>query len=362
VAEARLRKLREEVAALERSRPVVPVAMAVEEGKVEDLRVHVRGSHLNLGPVVPRRFPRALAGEGQAPIDAKQSGRLQLAEWLTRPDHPLTARVFVNRVWLGHFGEGLVRTPDNFGRLGERPANQPLLDWLAVRFVRDGWSVKRLHRLILLSGAYQMSTAYDARAAQADADNRLHWRMNRRRMEAEQLRDSLLAVSGRLDRTTGGSLLTVPDHHYVSVSARYDRYDSPRRSLYLPVIRSDVYSVFQAFDFADPSVPNGRRDTTTVAPQALFMLNGKLAREESARLAQTLLAFPCDDAGRVSAACERLYSRPASGHDVDRALDFLRRYEETLRGQKVADAECRPRAWQGLCRVLLASNEFIFIE
>jgi cytochrome c553 len=362
--EAQILKLREAVAARDQARPVVPMAMAVEEGQVGDLRVLVRGSHLNLGPLVPRRFPQILAGESQRPLDARQSGRLQLAEWLTRPDHPLTSRVFVNRVWLGHFGEGLVRTPDNFGNLGDRPTNQPLLDWLAVRFVSDGWSVKKLHRLILLSNTYQMSTAYDARSAQTDPDNRLHWRMNRRRMEAEQVRDSLLAVGGRLDRMMGGSLLTVPDHNYVVnvSSVTYDRYDTPRRSIYLPVIRSDVYSVFQAFDFADPSVTNGRRDTTTVAPQALFMLNAKPALEGSRDLAQRLLALPGDDAGRVSAAYERLYSRPASQHDVQRALEFVRRYEKALAEKKVAAAECRLRAWQGLCRVLLASNEFIFIE
>src|SRR5262249_37816603 len=161
---------------------------------------------------------------------------------------------------------------------------------------------------------------------------------NRRRMEAEQLRDSLLAVSGKLDRATGGSLLTVPDHSYVvnTSSVTYDRYDTPRRSIYLPVIRSDVYSVFQAFDFADPSVTNGRREATTVAPQALFMLNSKLAQDESKELANRLLALPGDDDGRVSAAYERLYSRPPTDRDVRRALDFVQSYEKTLAGQKVA--------------------------
>lgn len=360
--EPAVRRQREEIASLDKARPVVPMAMAVEDGTIEDLRVHIRGSHLNLGATVPRRFPRVLADEKPAAFGAKESGRLQLAEWLTRPDHPLTARVFVNRVWLGHFGEGLVRTPDNFGRLGDRPVNQPLLDWLAVRFVRDDWSMKQLHRLILLSNTYRMSTTHDARAALADPDNRLHWRMNRRRMDAEQLRDSLLFVSGRLDRALGGTLLTVADHSYVSVHRNYDQYDSPRRSLYLPVIRSDLYGVFQAFDFADPSVPNGRRDTTTVAPQALFMLNGKLVQEESKRLATLLLALSGDDAGRVRAAHERLYARPATETDVARALDFVQRYEAALAAQNVAATERRPRAWQGLCRVLLASNEFVYIE
>jgi cytochrome c553 len=357
-----LRALKNDLVAAEKSRPDLPMAMAVADGKVEDLPIHVRGSHLTLGPVVPRRFPRILAGEDQRPLDAKQSGRLQLARWLTRPDNPLTARVFVNRVWLGHFGEGLVRTPDNFGRLGERPTNQALLDWLAVQFVQNGWSVKQLHRLIVLSSSYQMSTAYDAAAARADPDNRLQWRMNRRRMDAEQLRDSILAVSGGLDRTMGGSLLNVADHRYVSVHANFDRYNSQRRSLYLPVVRSDVYNVFQAFDFADPSLPNGRRETTTVAPQALFMLNGKLVREECERLARSLLVLPGDDSHRVSAAYDRLYSRVATNVEVENALRFVTEYEQELAWQKVAEGERRPRAWQGLCRVLLASNEFVFIE
>src|SRR5262249_48079111 len=153
-----------------------------------------------------RRFPRIIAGLNQPPIDPKRSGRQELAAWLTRPEHPLTSRVMVNRLWKWHFGEGLVRSPDNFGKLGDRPVNQPLLDWLAVQFVKRGWSIKAMHRLLMLSSTYQMSTAYDERAATFDPENRLHWRMNRRRLDAEEIRDAILAVSGSLDATMGGSL------------------------------------------------------------------------------------------------------------------------------------------------------------
>jgi hypothetical protein len=360
---AELKRLRDDLATLEKARPQVPEALAVEEGTVGNVRVHLRGSHLTLGKEVSRQFPRILAGTAPTAIGEKQSGRLQLAEWLTRPDHPLTARVLVNRLCHHHFGAGLVRTPDNFGKLGDRPVHQPLLDWLAVRFVEGGWSVKAMHRLLMLSSTYQMSTAYDEQAASADPDNRLHWRMNRRRLEAEAVRDALLAVSGRLDRTMGGSLFQGGNRAYVPgyPNSSYDKYDFNRRSVYLPVIRSDLYPVFQAFDFADPSVPNGVRAVTTVAPQALFMMNSKLMREQSRHLAEVLLGRrDLDDAGRIRVAYERAYGRPPSAAETGRALDFVRRCE-----QAAADvaAGARPlRAWQSLCRVLLAANEFIYVE
>jgi mono/diheme cytochrome c family protein len=360
-----LKRLRDDLAALEKSLPPLPEAMGVTEGTVTNLRIHLRGNHLTLGQEVPRQFPRILAGERQTPIAGKQSGRLQLAEWLTRPDHPLTARVLVNRVWHWHFGAGLVRSTDNFGTLGDRPVNQPLLDWLAVRFVEGGWSLKRLHREIMLSCTYQMSSTYDDKAAVADPENRLHWHWRRRRLEAEALRDAILAVSGSLDLKMGGSLFQGANRAYVPgyPNSTYDRYDFNRRSIYLPVIRSDLYSVFQAFDFADPSTSNGERAVTTVAPQALFLMNGKLVAEQTKHLAKALLArHDLDDAGRVRLVYERAFARPATERETERALAFLQRAEATLRSEKVAEDEGRLRAWQSLCRVLLATSEFLYVE
>jgi cytochrome c553 len=360
-----LKRLREELALLEKSLPALPGAMGVTEGTVTNLRVHLRGNHLTLGREVPRQFPRILAGERQTPVDGKQSGRLQLAEWLTHPDHPLTARVLVNRVWHWHFGAGLVRSPDNFGKLGDRPVNQPLLDWLAVRFVEEGWSLKRLHREIMLSSTYQMSSTYDEKTALADPDNRLHWHWQRRRLEAEALRDAILAVSGGLDLKMGGSLFQGANRAYVPgyPNCSYDRYDFNRRSIYLPVIRSDLYNVFQAFDFADPSTSNGERAVTTVAPQALFLMNSKLVAEQARRLAGRLLGRQeLDDAGRVRLAHALAYARTATEPETTRALAFLQRAEATLRSQKVDEHERRLRAWQSLCRVLLAASEFSYVE
>src|SRR5262249_48842871 len=157
------------------------------------------GSHWNLGPEVERRFPRILSSRENISLNPSQSGRLELARWLARPENPLTSRVIVNRLWRWHFGEGIVGSPDNFGHLGDRPTHPELLDWLALRLVESGWSLKTLHRLIVLSATYQMSTAFNAEAAAVDPENRLRWRSNRRRLEAESIRNTILAVSGGLD-------------------------------------------------------------------------------------------------------------------------------------------------------------------
>jgi mono/diheme cytochrome c family protein len=385
-ARDQLARLREEKQKLEKSRPQLPEAMVVSDGTPQDLRIHIRGDHITLGAEVPRRFPRVLAGERQPPINAAHSGRLELAQWLTRSDHPLTARVMVNRVWQGHFGEALVRSPDNFGRLGQRPTHPELLDWLARRFVESGWSTKSLHRTIMLSSAYQMSTAFNERAAADDPDNRLLWRMNRRRLEAEAIRDAVLAAGGSLDLTMGGSLLPTENRKYVTSTASVNPaiYNSRRRSIYLPVVRSALYDFFQAFDFGDPSVINPRRDITTVAPQALFMMNSKVMAEQSAALADRLLADESDDdTQRVHRAYEIVFSRPPSGAEASDALHFVQQLSQAPVGRtptsvqtnttNSTDVGVRPtesptpnnarrRAWQSLCRALMSTNEFIYLE
>jgi cytochrome c553 len=363
--QAKLTKLKEELAALERSAPKLPAALAVSEREPQNLHVHVRGNHLTQGALAPRGFPRILAGDDVRPIGDKSSGRLELAEWLARSDNPLTARVMVNRIWQGHFGEGLVRSPDNFGRLGERPDNQPLLDWLARRFVDSGWSIKTMHRTIMQSSAYQMSTTYSQHPADVDPENRLLWRMSRRRLEAEEIRDAILAASTRLDGSMGGTLLASANHTYVtSTASRNDvNYDNARRSIYLPVIRSAVYDVFQAFDFADPSTMNGKRPSTTVAPQALFMMNSALVLAQTRAMAQRLLSdAQIDDAGRVTQAYVRAYGRPPDGMEISKALEFVSRYQSDLANKNIESSDSRTRSWQALCRVIFSSNEFIFLE
>ncbi|MSR56901.1 MAG: DUF1553 domain-containing protein [Planctomycetaceae bacterium] len=362
---AQLKLQRAEIKGLEDSLPVLPETMAVSDGKPENLRVHLRGNHLTLGDEVPRRFPQILAGQQQTPIDEQQSGRLQFARWLTAAENPLTSRVIVNRVWLWHFGEGLVRSPDNFGRLGERPTHPQLLDFLAGELIRSGWSLKTLHRLIMLSSTYQMSTSGNPQAAAVDPENRLWSRANRRRLEAEAIRDSILAVAGTLDSTMGGSLLPTENRKYVTSTANVNPvvYDSARRSIYLPVVRSALYEVLQAFDFADPSTLNGRRDSTTVAPQALFMMNSGFVLSQTKILASKLLSDDrLDDAGRVSRLYDLALSRLATGHEIIRNLSFVSRYAQAAVDKQNPPDESRLRAWQALCRTILASNEFVFVE
>ncbi|HYH64801.1 MAG TPA: DUF1553 domain-containing protein [Urbifossiella sp.] len=355
-------RLREALAAAEKARPPVDEAMAVEDAKGENLRVHLRGNHLTLGAEVPRRVPQVF-GDAATPIGPDRSGRLELADWLTRPTNPLTARVMVNRLWAGHFGAGLVRTPDNFGRLGERPTHPELLDWLAAEFVEKGWSLKHMHRLMVTSAAYRSATQADAAAVRLDPENRLLSRFPRRRLDAEEVRDGMLAVSGLLDRTVGGSLLKATPRQYVTGtgSRNYEDYDHPRRTVYLPVVRSAVYDVLQTLDFPDPSVPAGQRPTTIVPTQALFMLNGTLVDRAAEAFARALLAAPGDDPAHVAEAYRRVFGRAPTTAELDRVATYLTR-SEAAADAALAPADRRVRAWRGLCRVLLASNEFVFVE
>jgi hypothetical protein len=359
-----LNRLRDEVAAREKALSRLPEAMAVGEGTPQDLPVHLRGNHLTLGDLVRRGFPRIIA-LGDIPIEQTQSGRLQLADWITRDDHPLTSRVIVNRIWHWHFGHGLVRSTDNFGLLGDHPSHPELLDWLAWRFVRDGWSIKSLHRLIVLSATYQMSTAMNERAAEVDPDNLKYWRMNRRRLQAESIRDAILAVGGALDTTMGGSMLEGANRAYVKgyPNSIYDKYELKRRSIYLPVLRSMLYDVFQAFDFADPSAPTGERASTTVTPQALFALNSQLMSEQSRNMALWLLFDSgIDDQARVRRAYERALARESNEVETSRALEFVERYQAAVQSIETNSEESRLRAWHALCRSILGSSEFIYLD
>ncbi len=348
---------------LERELPVFPETMAVAELPPENLPIHYRGSHLTLGPEVPRRFPRILA-EDASPIAPTSSGRRELAEWLTSPMHPLTSRVIVNRLWQWHFGEGLVRSTDNFGELGERPTHPELLDWLATELQAHGWSLKQLHRTLVLSATYGMSGRATPRNRELDAENRLWSRFPRRRLEAEAIRDAMLAISGNLDLAMGGSLLPIENRKYVTSTANVSPkiYDSKRRTLYLPVVRSALYEVLQAFDFADPSMLSAQRQSTTVAPQALFMLNSAFVSEQSLSLADELLArADLDDAGRLRTIYQRIVGRAPTESEQSRILEFVGAYAQAYEST-TSQTEGRRRAWHSVCRAVLASNEFIFIE
>ena len=378
------------IKSLEESLPPPLEVLAVEEGstsaygtQTRNLYVQIRGTYTMPGVEAPAVFPRIIAGEDQKPFVSvksnpsdklvankirygairERSGRLELANWLADPAHPLTARVIVNRVWQQHFGEGLVRSPDNFGRLGERPTHPELLDWLAVQFTKSGWSVKKLQKLILLSATYQMSGTYDAKAALADPDNRLLWRFNRRRLEAEAVRDSMLAIASTLDRTMGGTLLNNGNFEYVTndQSRSRTRYDSRRRSIYLPVIRNNVFDFFSAFDFVEPHVSNGKRASTVIASQALYLMNNPFVTAQAKAFADTLLKLDGDEA-RVQAAYQRAFARPATTEEISRAVSFVQKYDLALVEKNKDAATRKTKAWAAWCHVLFASSEFVYVN
>jgi hypothetical protein len=347
---------------LNREAPKMPVAMAVEEGKVSDCRIHLRGNTLTLGDEVPRGTLTVLGG--MAPVDKSRSGRLELAQWLASERNPLTARVAVNRVWQHLFGEGLVRTPDNFGLLGDKPTHVKLLDWLAASFMESGWSFKRLQKRIMLSNAYKMSGRTTEKGMLADPDNRYFWRKPRRRLEAEAIRDTVLSVSGQLDKTLGGSLLTTPNNDYVTndQSGNGARYSEPRRSLYMPIIRNALFDMFQAFDYGDPSIVNAKRATTTVAPQALYILNSPFVQEQAGKYAERLLAENRGDTQkRIQEAYLWAYGRPITYGEMTRATRYITQMSAAL--EKRVPAEKREvRVWKSFCHALMAANEFIYID
>jgi hypothetical protein len=360
-AKAELQKLREELAQLEKAAPQLPMAMGVTEREPTDVAVHIRGEFLNLGEIVPRRFPTVLVGSAPPPIDRTHSGRLELAKWLVSPEHPLTRRVAANRIWRWHFGRGVVPSTDNFGLLGDLPTNPGLLDYLATRFAEDGWSFKRMHRLIMLSSTYRMSSAFDAKSAQVDPENRLQWRWEPRRLQAEEIRDAVLAVSGTLDETMGGSILPLKNREYVFDHTSKDntRYDTKRRSLYIPVIRNNLYDVFRLFDFGDGQIPEGSRPTTTVAPQALFMMNSDLVADSAEALGESVMKrTDLDTDGRIRLLYQKTYARPATPAEAARGRTLLERFQKA---QPAGDQRDR-NAWAWLSQVTMSANEFIYVR
>ncbi len=361
-----------DLAAIKSRRPNPPMAMGVTEAQPEDLKIHLRGSHLVFGKLAKRRFPQILASTQAKPIEESSSGRLELAQWMTRPEHPLTSRMIVNRVWHWHFKRGIVPTVDNFGMLGQKPTHPELLDWLANDLIAHGWSIKHLHRTILLSQTYQMGSQIASKATEIDPDNELRWQFQRRRLTAEETRDSILEVGAGLETTMYGTLMKVPNHTYVNSTGAGGvlNYSRPRRSIYLPVIRSGMFEVLQTLDFPDPAMSSGERQTSTAAPQALLMMNSDLVHEQSLAIAQQLVQTSMDDRHRIQIAYRRILKRQATEEEWVAATQFVRSSRDhaaavatPITANATSPEEQRELLlWQGLCRVLISSNEFSYIE
>lgn len=330
-------------------------AMGVREAeKIEDCRVNVRGEANNLGDRVPRGFLQVLCEEGESQLPTtEQSGRLELAHWLTSPENPLTARVMVNRLWHHLLGHGLVRTVDNFGDMGERPSHPALLDHLALRFVEHDWSVKTMVREIMLSETYRRSSAHLPEADAVDPENRLLWRAHVRRLQAEPLRDAILAISGQLERERpeGSPLYFATSKAMRQAAQRLDKAWRNRRAVYLPVVRGFLPGFFQVFDFAEPSQVMGRRDITTVPTQALYFMNDTFVMDQARMAAQRLLQARAED--RLGAAYRWTLGRPPTPEERESSRAFLH-------DPDIAD---KPQgAWAGLFQALFASAEFRYLR
>jgi hypothetical protein len=323
---------------LKRSPPEAPVMIHGVSGGGQAMRVLTRGNVEKPGEAAPPGFLRILRRD---PAPGSTFTRLDLANAIATADNPLTARVIVNRVWHHHFGRGIVGTPSNFGKLGDRPTHPELLDTLAVRFVENGWSLKWLHREILLSATYQLSSASDADNLTRDADNHYLWRMTPRRLDVEAWRDALLAVSGRLDGTVGGPSVEMSPKNV-------------RRTVYARVSRSVPNTMLTLFDFPDANVTADRRATTTVPQQQLFVLNSEFMVETARAFAARLEKSAPDNAARIALAFQLAYGRSPTEAERQLGLQFLRAAPASPRDKLTP--------WEQYAQALLATNEFLWVD
>lgn len=329
--------------------PPWEVAYAVSEGKPGDARIQVRGDPTRLGEAVPRRFPTVL---GAQPLAVeKASGRRELAEAIVSPSNPLTARVMVNRIWQYHFGQGLVTTPNDFGIRGQAPSHPALLDFLAQRFVESGWSVKAMHRLILNSRTWQLASHGGATSGAAS-----YAVYPRVRLDAESIRDALLAVSGDLDPTPGGAHPFPPVHtwSFTQHNQFFATYDTPKRTVYQMQQRLRRHPFLQLFDGPDPNSSTATRQSSTTPLQSLFVMNDPFVHQRAAKFAARVMREKTEDPARIERAFQILYARPPESEEIQMALAYL---------TQLSAKQLPPdKAWQSLSRAMLAANEFIYLD
>jgi len=342
----RVEQLTEEAERLQKSDAAkpLPVAHALTEASPANMKVFLRGNPAKQGEEAPRRFLRILCCD-TPPTFKQGSGRLELAEAIASRDNPLTARILVNRVWQNHFGRGLVGTPSNFGQLGDRPTHPELLDYLACQFMESGWSLKKLHREIMLSAVYHLSSEPAEQNFARDGDNRWLWHMNRRRLDIEAWRDAMLTVSGKLDRALGGPTLDL------SASSNV------RRTVYAKISRHDLNYLLRLFDFPDANITSERRNETTVPQQQLFVINSPFVIEQAKAFAARVQKETTDETARVQRAYQLAYGRAASPEELSLAMNFLSGRDDALE-----QSRNRLTRWERLAQIVLGSNEFLYID
>jgi hypothetical protein len=340
-----------------------------EKKKVGNARLQLKGDPERPGKEVPRKFLGILGGQ-TLPPDAAGSGRLELADWLTDLRNPLPARVLVNRIWQHHFGRGIVPTPSDFGKQGKPPSHPELLDYLAAVLLADGgpgapaWGIKKMHRLIILSRTYQLSSRDHAGNAQTDPDNESLWRFNRRRLDAESIRDALLVVSGALDRSVGGPH-PFPDQttwDFTQHKPFKAVYAANRRSVYLMTQRIQRHPYLALFDGADPNASTAVRVTSTTPLQALYLMNDPFVHEQARRFAGRLLAERPDDAGRAELAYVLAFGRPVLAEELSAGMEYLARVRAKLRTTGSPQGRQEVAAWESYARALLLANEIVYVQ
>jgi len=352
--------------------PEIPTAYAVQDREPKNAKVQIKGEPERPGAEVPRKFPDVLGGY-QLPeeIAASGSGRLELARWIAHPDNPLTARVIVNRIWQRHFGTGLVPSASDFGLRGESPTHPELLDWLAGELIRSGWSIKHLHRVILNSRTYQLASQHVEGNSEVDPGNRLYWRFNRQRLDAESIRDTLLLVGGSLDTERPNQPHPFPplkNWTYTQHHPFKDSYDSNKRSVYLMTKRLTAQTYFQTFDGPDPNVCTSDRDQSVTALQALYFVNDEFLHEQAHQFAQRILREKSADNERLELAFSTVLGRAPDPDETIFLTEHLASVREKIKER--ADQDKKPRAdealelesWSSLTRGLLRLNEFLYLD
>jgi hypothetical protein len=344
----------------------IPTAYAVSEGEPQDAAIQRGGDSGRPGPVVPRTSScfGFLKTVSFAAVPERSSGRAQLAQWITRDDHPLTSRVTVNRVWQHHFGRGIVATPSNFGIRGEPPSHPELLDWLTAWFVSHGWSIKDLHRQILLSRTYQLSSDFDQQNALTDPGNRWLWHFQRSRLDAESIRDAMLSVSGQLDRRRPPAhpFPPIETWRWTQHNAFKEVYPSHHRSVFLMTQRLVKHPYMAIFDGPDTNTSTDVRPHSTVPTQALFLMNNPFVEAQASALARRLAREEGDPERRVQLAWEKAWGRPPLPSDIDRARRYLESYSNALATMGTSTQKIELDAWTSLAKILLTSNEFLYVD
>ena len=367
-AQSTLKILQDELKELKQvEQPELEFAVGVrDKSKAADSPIYLRGDKSKPGQPTPRGFLSAISVQRNIQIDKQHSGRLELAQWLTQPDHPLTSRVLVNRVWQHLYGRGLVESVDNFGVNGNEPTHPELLDWLAYRFVhRHRWSIKSLIREMILTRTYRLSSDNEAGNYSIDPANTYLWRMSRRRLEAEPLRDSILAASGqlKLERPLGSAVMKMGEGEVGrGIKTEYLTEPFPHRTVYLPILRTKMPAFLKTFDYPEPSNPQGLRDSTNVPAQSLFLMNSPFVLEQSQHLASRVLETEDTEAARLNVLWQLVLGRLPNQAEVSRAREFLSQIQQDTSIDSNADTDAALTSWSMLGQALFASAEFRYLQ